>query len=729
MKRIVSLPAAAVTLALIGCTQSDGTPNAWPSNTPRVSVPRLAPAKPSTPAGQAARDKWFPAEEMMTIGVYYYPEAWPRDQWARDIANIRKLDMEFIHMGEFAWIFMEPEPGKFDFAWLDECVRLSQEQGLKVVLCTPSPTPPVWLAKSHPETMMVDADGRRMHHGTRQQACWSDPVYRAFVGRITHELGKRYGNNPAVWGWQLDNELSHYGKEPCFCEDCQAKFRTFLRDKYKTIDALNRDWGNAFWSQRYQNFDQIRLPNEKELVAQLNPHQVLDSKRWFAAEAADYLQFQTDILRQYCADRQWVTHNFMHAFSPVSPALSAKTFEVATFTIYPAHGNLAEGPLGYRLGSMAEMSYAHDFFNALTGIHGIMELQPGQVNWGQVNPQPQPGAVYMWLMRGFAQGSSLMCTYRYREPLSGAELYHYGLAGTDGVTPTTGGLQYQQAARDIARLRTLRKPDAKAPAAYSARKAAILYNVENRWNIDHHKQTTRWDTMGHIFKHYRALKRIGAPVDVITEDKDFSAYPFLVVPAAQLVDERLVARWRAYAQAGGHLVVTCRTGHKDRRGHLWEGPWAQPILDLIGAKIAFYDTLPAPNAGEITMGTTRYPWNSWAEILEPAAGTETLATHAAHFYEGKPVITTRRLGNGSVTYIGVDSADGSLEADALRAVYTRANVAVQNFPDNFAVDWRDGFWVATNFTEKRIVVPAPEGTPLLVGQRELGPAGVAIWQE
>lgn len=671
----------------------------------------------------------FPQSDLMRIGVYYYPEAWPSNEWARDIANIKKLNLEFVHMGEFAWAFMEPTEGHFDFAWLDRNIQLCADQGLKVVLCTPSPTPPVWLSEAHPEILMVDAAGRRMLHGTRQQACWSVPTYRDYVGKIDDELGRRYGNDPRVWGWQLDNELSHYGKEPCYCDVCQAKFRAWLKNKYGTIENLNRDWGTAFWSQVYQNFDQIRIPNSAELVAQINEHALLDAQRWFADETADYLRFQTGVLRKYCGNRQWITSNFMHEFAAVNPALSGKDFEIITWTHYPAHGNLNEGPLGFRLGGAAEMSFSHDFHRSINGFEGLMELQPGQVNWGDVNPQPYPGAVHMWIMRAFAAGAKIVCTYRYREPLFGAEQYHYGLAGTDGITPTTGGEQYAQAAREIEMLRTRQSAHPVEPPAYAARRTALLYNVESRWDIDNHKQTVRWDTMGHILKQYRALKRLGCPVDVITEDKDFNKYPFLVVPACQLVDEKLVQRWKDYAEQGGHLIITCRTGEKDRRGHLWEGPWAMPILDLIGAKIKFYDCLPEPNTGKVTAGDQTYDWASWAEVIEPSADTTSLAKYADQYYAGGVGAVTRKLGKGSVTYIGVDSKTGELEAQLIRGVFQRAGVAVQDLADGFLIDWRDGFWVATNFTEKTQRAPIPAGANILIGAADVPTAGVTVWTE
>jgi beta-galactosidase len=671
----------------------------------------------------------FPPADLMNIGVYYYPEAWPAAQWPRDMANIKKLGMEFVHMGEFAWAFMEPKPDTFDFAWLDKNIELAAAQGLKVVLCTPTPAPPIWLTEAHPEVLMVDANGRRQQHGTRQHACWSVDTYRTYVAKIVHELGRRYGHDARVWGWQLDNELTHYGKEPCYCDACQHKFQAWLHKKYGDIAALNRDWGNAFWSQMYERFDQIRLPNPQEFVAQFNPHHMLDSQRWFAEEAADYLRFQTNILREYCGHRQWITTNHIHNFAAINPALNAADFDVVSWTLYPVHGTPNRGPLGFRLGDPAVLTFAADFMRSLNGQAGIMELQPGQVNWGDVNPQPLPGAVHLWIMRAFAAGSKFVCTYRYRQPLSGAEMYHYGLVGPDGVTATNGGEQYAQAAKELVALRAAANPTAATPPTYAARRAAILYSYDVRWDLDNHKQNKNWDSYEHLLKYHRALKRVGAPVDVITEDKDFSAYPVLIAPAYQLLDETLVARWKTYAENGGHLILTCRTGQKDRRGHLWEAAWAAPIHELIGAKIKFYDTLPSPNVGHVKFGHDSHEWSTWGDILEPfpSAGTQTLATYGDQYYAGATAAITRKLGKGSVTYVGVDSQSGALEAQLVREVFTRVGIPVQNFPEGFLVDWRDGLWVATNSTENTVTAPIPPQAKILVGDRNVPPAGVAVW--
>jgi beta-galactosidase len=671
---------------------------------------------------------WFPPEQMMTIGVYYYPEAWPESQWERDIANIKKFGFEYIHLAEFAWAFMEPEEGRFEFAWLDKNVELAHKYGLKVILCTPSATPPAWLARKHPEILMIRDDGTRMNHGSREQGDWSSPVYRAYVEKIVAKMAERYGTNPTVWGWQLDNEMSHYGQGMSYSPSAEEKFRAWLREKYGTAARLNTDWGNAFWSQMYNDFDQVEMPNPHELVAGANPHAMLDLHRWFAAEAADYFRFQTSVLRRY-VQNQWITSNFMMNYYMTNPTLSEKDFDIMSFTMYPVSGGLFRGELGFRMGDPAQISFTHDLLRNLgSGIEGPMELQPGQVNWAPVNPWPQPGVIHAWIMRAFGLGARFVCVYRYRQPLFGDELYHKTMVEPDGVTLAPGGKEFVQSIQEMQALRKLYRPNAPQPKDYAARRTAFLYNWDNRWDMENHKQTTRWDTMDHWLKYYRALKSMMVPVDVISEEKDFSKYPFVVAPSYQLIDKELIARFAKYAENGGTLILTCRSGQKDRRGHIWESLWAEPIYDLVGAAIPKYDVLPEGRDGKVIAAEKTYQWGSWGDILEPRPGTEVLATYADQFYKGSAAATRHKLGKGQVVYIGVDSITGELEADLLSTIYKAAGASPAHLPLNFMVDWRDGFWVATNFTDNDQKIPAAPGAKVLVGARTIPPGGVAIWQ-
>jgi beta-galactosidase len=659
----------------------------------------------------------------MRVGVYYYPEHWPEEQWERDFANMAAMGFEFVHMGEFAWARMEPEEGRFDFAWLDRAVALAAKNKLRVILCTPTPCPPAWLAEKYPETFLVGADGRRREHGSRGNNALADPTYLRLSERVITELARRYGQNPAVWGWQLDNEPQAF---PDYSPSAQAAFREWLRARYKTVETLNREWGAAFWSLTYTSFDQVRPPNPTFLYG-VNPHAVLDFRRFSADQVAGFLDWQARLLRRHTAPSQWITTNYI---ANIGSADASRTRELdfSSFTLYPVNGGRGLGENGFRLGWHQGMALGNAFYRPLGGATGVMELQPGQVNWAWINPQPMPGVVRMWLWHAFAGGSSFACTYRYRQPLYGSEQYHYGIVGTDGVTPSPGGREYAQVAREMRDLRAKFDPSARPPTALEARRAAVLWNHENLWNIDQQKQSGLWDTWAHALRYMEAAMSLGAPITFLSEADELSGYPVAIAPAYQLVDPDLVAKWTSYVERGGHLVLTCRAAQKRRNGQLWEGKWAAPIAPLAGADVAFFDLLLDDGKGTVVAGPRTYEWNVWADVLAPHEGTETLARYADQFYAGKSAVTYRKLGRGSVTYVGVHTKDGRLEHEMLAEVYRRAGIATESYPEGVFVDWRDGFWVAVNYSSRPAEIAVPAGAEILHGSRTLEPAGVLVWK-
>jgi beta-galactosidase len=685
----------------------------------------LAAASPALAARRAApADRFFPKRDLMQVGVYYYPEHWPREQWERDFANMEKMGFSFVHMAEFSWAFLEPSDGRFDFAWLDEAVRLAAAHNLRVVLCTPTPCPPAWLSEAHPETFLVGADGRRREHGSRGNNALADPTYLRYAERVIDALGKHYGRNPAVWGWQLDNEPIG---QPDYSPSAQAAFRTWLAERYKTVETLNREWGTAFWSLRYDSFDQVRPPNPTFLYG-VNPHAVLDFRRFTADQTARFLDWQTGILRRSTAPEQWITTNYI-ANIGLADGRRTHDLDFASFTLYPVGGGGGVGEDGFRIGWQDGMTFGGPFYRSVGGVTGVMELQPGQVNWAQVNPQPMPGVVRMWLWHAFGVGAAFACTYRFRQPLYGSEQYHYGIVGPDGVTPSPGGREYSQVTREMRTLREKYDPTAKQPAALAARRAAILWSHENLWNIDNQKQHSSWDTWSHMFRYMQSLESLGAPVAFPMEGDDLAQYPVVVAPAYQLIDRDLVAKWTRYVEQGGHLVLTCRTGQKQRNGQLWEAKWAEPIYALVGAEIPMFDLIPSDRSGKVSMGGAAYDWNVWGDVLEPAAGTEALATYADQFYAGKAAVTHRKLGKGTVTYVGVHTKDGRLEREVLREVYRRAGVATEDYPEGVHVNWRDGFWVAVNYSSRPVDIPVPSGAEIIFGERRLAPASALVWRE
>lgn len=673
--------------------------------------------------GIFAQHTWFNDKDLTLTGAYYYPEHWDESQWERDLKQMHELGFEFTHFAEFAWAQLEPQEGVYDFSWLDRAVALAAKYDLKVVMCTSTATPPVWLSRKYPEILLKSEDGTVQDHGARQHASFASPVYRKLAYRMIEELARHYGNDSRIIGWQLDNEPA---VQFDYNQAAEEAFREFLKEKYHyNIQELNAAWGTAFWSEVYSRFEEITLPKTAQMF--MNHHQILDYRRFAAKQTNDFLNEQCRLIKKY-AKNQWVTTNYIPDYDKGHIG-GSKDLDFVSYTRYMVYGdNEGIGRRGYRVGNPLRIAMANDFFRPVNGTYGVMELQPGQVNWGSINPQPLPGAVRLWLWSVFAGGSDFICTYRYRQPLYGTEQYHYGIVGTDGVTVTPGGREYEQFMKEIRLLRKDYCPKEDKPETYLKRKTAILWNPENYWSIDRQKQNATWNTFAHVDKYYRTLKSYAAPVDFISEEKDFSQYPVMIVPAYQLADKKLVARWKKYVEEGGNLVLTCRTAQKDRFGRLPEAPFGSMIDELTGNHMEFYDLLLPQDPGQVKMDGKVYTWNTWGEILQPSASNEVWATYTNEFYEGKPAVTFRKLGKGSVTYIGVDSSDGALERQVLDKLYSRLQIEVMNLPYGVTMEYRNGLGIVLNYSDQPYQFALPQGAKVLIGTPNIATAGVLVFK-
>ncbi|WP_304255945.1 beta-galactosidase [Phocaeicola plebeius] len=673
--------------------------------------------------GIFAQHTWFNDKDLTLTGAYYYPEHWDESQWERDLKQMHELGFEFTHFAEFAWAQLEPQEGVYDFSWLDRAVALAAKYDLKVVMCTSTATPPVWLSRKYPEILLKSEDGTVQDHGARQHASFASPVYRKLAYRMIEELARHYGNDSRIIGWQLDNEPA---VQFDYNQAAEEAFREFLKEKYHhNIQELNAAWGTAFWSEVYSRFEEITLPKTAQMF--MNHHQILDYRRFAAKQTNDFLNEQCRLIKKY-AKNQWVTTNYIPDYDKGHIG-GSKDLDFVSYTRYMVYGdNEGIGRRGYRVGNPLRIAMANDFFRPVNGTYGVMELQPGQVNWGSINPQPLPGAVRLWLWSVFAGGSDFICTYRYRQPLYGTEQYHYGIVGTDGVTVTSGGREYEQFMKEIRSLRKDYRPKEDKPETYLKRKTAILWNPENYWSIDRQKQNATWNTFAHVGKYYRTLKSYAAPVDFISEEKDFSQYPVMIVPAYQLADKELVARWKKYVEEGGNLVLTCRTAQKDRFGRLPEAPFGSMIDELTGNHMEFYDLLLPQDPGQVKMDGKVYTWNTWGEILQPGASNEVWATYTNEFYEGKPAVTFRKLGKGSVTYIGVDSSDGALERQVLDKLYSRLQIEVMNLPYGVTMEYRNGLGIVLNYSDQPYQFALPQGAKVLIGTPNIATAGVLVFK-
>jgi beta-galactosidase len=356
-----------------------------------------------------------------------------------------------------------------------------------------------------------------------------------------------------------------------------------------------------------------------------------------------------------------------------------------------------------------------------------MELQPGQVNWGDTAPLLYPGAVRLWLWTALAHGAEFTTTYRYRQPRFGIELFHHGLVGPDGTTPSLGGRQFQQTIDEVARM-DLSSTASPGPEDLK-RSVGLVFDFEQLWEFSILPQTRRWDYGRLVRLWYGAFARLGLGIKVVRPGQEWPAeLPVIVAPGLQMVEQTVIDQMTKYAATGGHLVITCRTALMDKTGQLFEGPTAKPILPLIGGSIEAYDGLPEDVMAQVELDGKKYEWGVWGDLLYGEPETKTIAKYADQFYAGAAAVIQNRYQGGIVTYCGVFGEEAFTNALAER-IATQAKLAVTPLPARVHLLRRGAYRILLNYTTGIVDAPAPARTRFVVGTRKVEPAGVAVWKE
>jgi beta-galactosidase GanA len=414
----------------------------------------------------------------MTVGVCYFPEHWPRERWETDVAQMAEAGLEYVRMGEFSWSRLEPRRGEFDFEWLDRAVELVGDHGMQVVLCTPTATPPKWLVDERPDILQEEPDGTTREFGSRRHYCFNAESYREETERVVSRMVDHYAGNPHVAGWQTDNEYGCHRTVRCYCDDCAAGFRDWLRERYGSVDVLNEEWGTTFWSQRHADFGEVDPP--RHTPAEHHPSRLLDYYRFASDSVVDYNRLQADIIRS--ADDGWfVTHNFMGDFPTLDAFDVSEDLDFAAWDSYPTGfvqdrrpGEPATWEL--RAGDPDQVGRNHDLYRGASGgPFWVMEQQPGDVNWPPYAPQPADGAMRLWAHQAVAHGADAVLYFRWRRCREGQEQYHAGLRKQDG-SPDRAYDEATTAASELADLTADLGP-VDAPVA-------LLHEYDSEWAID-----------------------------------------------------------------------------------------------------------------------------------------------------------------------------------------------------------------------------------------------------
>ncbi len=576
----------------------------------------------------------------MFLGVDYYPEHWEEDMLDEDIQGIKGLGANAVRIGEFAWHIMEKKSGSYDFSFFDHVLEKLEKEGLKTVFGTPTATFPAWLAKEYPEILIHDENDRPMVFGGRRQYCFNSDIYLKYSLRLVKNLVEHYRDNNNIIVWQIDNEFGHEESDMCYCENCHKAFHSFLKNKYKDIEKLNKVYGSVFWGQQYNSFDEIHMP--VKTITTHNPSLKLDWARFRSASLTGFAKKHIDLVKKLKGDHQKVTTNFAGGFFDkwFDHQKLAKELDFVSYDNYPVWGGLKE-PV-----HQARTALNLDFIRGLTGENfWILEQLMGAQGHDVIGYLPRPDQAKMWSYQAMAHGCSNFFYFRWRAMTKGAEQYCYGIVDHDN----TYGRKYREAQEffnDIKDYTGLFEESIISDVA-------VLYDHDNIWSWKTQTQSEAFDFNDEILRLYRPFYSMNINIDVVPQTAKLEKYKVIAVPVMKIIDEDLAKRLERFVKNGGTVIFSFRAGIKDKNNNMnFKTTPPCSISELCGIVINESESLAHGKTVEIESSSGKsYSAAVWRDIITPVTA-RTLYSYTDKFYSDKACITKNEYHKGSAYYIG-----------------------------------------------------------------------------
>ncbi|HVW78554.1 MAG TPA: beta-galactosidase [Alloacidobacterium sp.] len=603
----------------------------------------------------------------LLVGAAWYPEQWTEARWDADLSLMEAAHIHLARIGEFAWSAMEPAEGKYDFGWLDRAIALAAKHHICIVLGTPTAAPPAWLTTKYPDTLRMDENGVRDEHGNRQQFSFASERYRRFAHEIAEKMAERYGNNPNVVGWQLDNEYA----APSFDPEAKAQFHAWLKAKYGTIANLNDHWTTSYWSQTYDNFDEIPVREKEE-----NPGLLLDWKHFVSDTWKSYSANQISAIRPHADKRQFITTNTMGWFDGFDAYIVHSNLDMAAWDDY----------IGNEHYDWLDNGARHDLTRGFKNKNfWVMETQPAFVNWNAVNSTLARGQVRDMAWQAIGHGSNAVEYWQWRSALNGQEQYHGVLVGADG-TPVPVYDEIKQIGEEFD------KAGAALAGTTPQSSVALINDYDSRWAINFQRHNRHFDPVAEMDAFYRPLYTQAQSVDVISVHAPLDSYKLVVAPGLNVLSKESADHLLDWVKEGGNLVLGPRSGMKDEYNSLHTERQPGPLVDALGGRVEQFYALEdkVSVSGELGEGTA----SLWAEQLSTKSPeTQVLLRYGASngWLDHQPAVITRKVGKGSITYVGAwldDELLSKLTASLLQKSGVQA--IVPHAPDGVEVCLRKG---------------------------------------
>ncbi len=620
----------------------------------------------------------------MLLGVDYYPEQWDASLLEDDLDTIVELGSNVIRIGEFSWHLMEKHEGEYDFRFFDNVIEKAKSRGLNVIMGTPTATIPAWLAKKEPSVLSEFENGQKRAFGGRHVYCFNSPVLYEYSEKIIKELISHYKEEEAIVAWQIDNEFGHEDSDVCYCPQCRHAFRKFLQEKFNgDIDLLNDTYGTTFWSQEYNDFDEIPIPTAT--ITTHNPSLRLDWERFRSKSIENFANFQIDLIKKI-APQANIIHDFPGGGlnKHVDYSKVAKKLDTVAYNNYPVWGGQRE-PIAPH-----EIAFGLDHMRGLKSRNfWITEAIMGAQGHDVTGYSPRPNQAKMWSYQGFAHGCDSMMYFRYRGATKGAEQFCYGVLDADNVKRRKF-YEVQSCFRDIIRYKEAMETPIKS-------EVAIVYDYDSLAAFRIQQQSILLDPVAEMQKFYKSFYNVNVPVDVVPEDTDLSKYKIVILPQMIIGKTDFTHKLQEFVRSGGTAVMTYRTAVKDENNNLTFGkPIPVDFSDFTGVTVVETESLqegqefPLVPSGSfadaVNENSDRAEGGIFRDLLE-VSDAEVLYTYGDTFYDSYAAVTRKHQGNGSIYYLGCGLDEKTTDL-LMSTIRNEQNIVGEETADGLEVCYR-----------------------------------------
>ena len=636
-------------------------------------------------------------------GGDYNPNQWPREVWNEDMRLFKKAGINSATVNVFSWAKLQPNEETYDFSELDDVIDMLGKENFDIVLATSTAAMPAWLAKKYPEVTRVDFEGRRHKFGQRHNHCPNSPVWRRYARQLASELAKRYGKNPHVTCWHINNEYN----TGCYCENCEKAFRVWLRKKYGSLEALNAAWNTEFWGHTFYDWDEIVAPNSladgmgfgwtrKTAFAGIS----LDYDRFLSDSLLENYKMERDAIREHDPDTP-ITTNLMGTYKGLDYFKWAKEMDIVSWDNYPAYNT-----------PWSETAMRHDLMRGLKNQpFMLMEQTPSQQNWQAYNSLKRPGQMRAQSYQTIAHGADTIQFFQLRRSKGACEKFHGAVISHSGSEETRVFQECSQLGAELA-------------ALGSQLLVGILFDWDNYWALEYTSgPSVDLKYCNQIHQYYRYFYDRHIPVDMVPMDGDFSRYKAIVAPVLYMVKEGVAEALTAFVEAGGTLITGFMSGIVDQSDNVHLGGYPGPLRKLCGVWAEEIDALAPEQSNTLKfMDGSQSKCGLLCDILH-LEGAQALAVYGEDFYAGAPAVTKNAYGKGTVYYVGTQPEAQGL--DKILDSLTGQGEIHPLIPDRTQLEVtrrvKDGteFWFILNLTGKP--QPLPESfageTDMLTGEK------------